>query len=87
MMRAHVGDQLVIESQATGAARRDGEIVGLHHSAHDGRASCTRAAGYGSTRTELIDRPEPCRIGGVLSADSGFRGPPGRHRTPGTAVE
>uniref|UniRef100_A0AAU3IEP8 DUF1918 domain-containing protein n=1 Tax=Streptomyces sp. NBC_01393 TaxID=2903851 RepID=A0AAU3IEP8_9ACTN len=30
-MRAHLGDQLVIESQATGAARRDGEIVGLHH--------------------------------------------------------
>ncbi|MEN1890814.1 DUF1918 domain-containing protein [Streptomyces mirabilis] len=31
-MRAHLGDQLVIESPATGAARRDGEIVGLHHS-------------------------------------------------------
>ncbi|MFE1292781.1 DUF1918 domain-containing protein [Streptomyces sp. NPDC058751] len=30
-MRAHLGDQLVIESQATGAAKRDGEIVGLHH--------------------------------------------------------
>ncbi|WP_406376956.1 DUF1918 domain-containing protein [Streptomyces sp. NBC_00647] len=30
-MRAHLGDQLVIESQASGAARRDGEIVGLHH--------------------------------------------------------
>ncbi|MFD7389076.1 DUF1918 domain-containing protein [Streptomyces sp. NPDC059852] len=30
-MRAHVGDQLVIESPSTGAARRDGEIVGLHH--------------------------------------------------------
>ncbi|MGA5037779.1 pyridoxamine 5'-phosphate oxidase family protein [Streptomyces capoamus] len=30
-MRAHLGDQLVIESQATGAARRDGEIVGLRH--------------------------------------------------------
>ncbi|MGW4754722.1 pyridoxamine 5'-phosphate oxidase family protein [Streptomyces chartreusis] len=30
-MRAHLGDQLVIESPATGAARRDGEIVGLHH--------------------------------------------------------
>ncbi|MEU2110894.1 pyridoxamine 5'-phosphate oxidase family protein [Streptomyces sp. NPDC019507] len=30
-MRAHLGDQLVIESPATGGARRDGEIVGLHH--------------------------------------------------------
>ncbi|MEU5030219.1 DUF1918 domain-containing protein [Streptomyces milbemycinicus] len=30
-MRAHIGDQFVIESPATGAARRDGEIVGLHH--------------------------------------------------------
>ncbi|MFF9077534.1 pyridoxamine 5'-phosphate oxidase family protein [Streptomyces sp. NPDC014735] len=30
-MRAHLGDQLVIESPATGAVRRDGEIVGLHH--------------------------------------------------------
>ncbi|MFD9131068.1 pyridoxamine 5'-phosphate oxidase family protein [Streptomyces bottropensis] len=30
-MRAHLGDQLVIEGPATGATRRDGEIVGLHH--------------------------------------------------------
>ncbi|MEU2336986.1 DUF1918 domain-containing protein [Streptomyces sp. NPDC006654] len=30
-MRARLGDQLVIESPATGTARRDGEIVGLHH--------------------------------------------------------
>ncbi|WP_406258265.1 DUF1918 domain-containing protein [Streptomyces chartreusis] len=30
-MRAHLGDRLVIESPATGASRRDGEIVGLHH--------------------------------------------------------
>ncbi|WP_328886787.1 pyridoxamine 5'-phosphate oxidase family protein [Streptomyces sp. NBC_00316] len=30
-MRAHLGDQLVVESPATGATRRDGEIVGLHH--------------------------------------------------------
>ncbi|MFE9922493.1 pyridoxamine 5'-phosphate oxidase family protein [Streptomyces sp. NPDC005774] len=30
-MRAHLGDHLVIESPATGATRRDGEIVGLHH--------------------------------------------------------
>ncbi|MEU2156071.1 DUF1918 domain-containing protein [Streptomyces sp. NPDC019396] len=30
-MRAHLGDQLVIESTATGGARRDGEIVGLRH--------------------------------------------------------
>lgn len=30
-MRAHLGDQLVVESPTTGAARRDGEIVGLHH--------------------------------------------------------
>ncbi|WP_327341520.1 DUF1918 domain-containing protein [Streptomyces europaeiscabiei] len=30
-MRAHLGDQLVIERTTTGAARRDGEIVGLHH--------------------------------------------------------
>ncbi|MCT7353872.1 DUF1918 domain-containing protein [Streptomyces sp. 15-116A] len=30
-MRAHLGDQLIIESPTTGATRRDGEIVGLHH--------------------------------------------------------
>ncbi|MET8451850.1 pyridoxamine 5'-phosphate oxidase family protein [Streptomyces sp. NPDC005209] len=30
-MRAHLGDQLVIESPTTGGAKRDGEIVGLHH--------------------------------------------------------
>lgn len=30
-MRAHLGDQLVVESPANGATRRDGEIVGLHH--------------------------------------------------------
>ncbi len=30
-MRAHLGDQLVIDNPTTGAVRRDGEIVGLHH--------------------------------------------------------
>ncbi|MFF3821489.1 pyridoxamine 5'-phosphate oxidase family protein [Streptomyces bluensis] len=30
-MRAQLGDHLVIESPVTGATRRDGEIVGLHH--------------------------------------------------------
>ncbi len=30
-MKAHLGDQLVVESPATGAMRRDGEIIGLHH--------------------------------------------------------
>ncbi|MGW2648868.1 pyridoxamine 5'-phosphate oxidase family protein [Streptomyces sp. NPDC001393] len=30
-MRAHLGDQLIVESPATGATRRDGEIIGLHH--------------------------------------------------------
>ncbi|MFF4603143.1 DUF1918 domain-containing protein [Streptomyces sp. NPDC001339] len=30
-MRAHIGDQLVVESPITGAPRRDGEIVGVHH--------------------------------------------------------
>ncbi|WP_051707677.1 MULTISPECIES: DUF1918 domain-containing protein [unclassified Streptomyces] len=30
-MRAQVGDQLVVESTKSGATRRDGEIVGLHH--------------------------------------------------------
>ncbi|MBA2806879.1 DUF1918 domain-containing protein [Streptomyces sp. KM273126] len=30
-MRADLGDQIVIESPTTGAHRRDGEIVGLHH--------------------------------------------------------
>jgi nitroimidazol reductase NimA-like FMN-containing flavoprotein (pyridoxamine 5'-phosphate oxidase superfamily) len=30
-MRAHLGDRLVIESTTSGATRRDGEIVGLHH--------------------------------------------------------
>ncbi|MEV5432379.1 pyridoxamine 5'-phosphate oxidase family protein [Streptomyces sp. NPDC052701] len=30
-MHAHLGDLLIVESPATGTARRDGEIVGLHH--------------------------------------------------------
>ncbi|RLU89201.1 DNA-binding protein [Streptomyces griseocarneus] len=30
-MRAHLGDHLVVESPTTGATKRDGEIVGLHH--------------------------------------------------------
>ncbi|MGW5446039.1 Acg family FMN-binding oxidoreductase [Streptomyces asiaticus] len=30
-MRAHVGDQLIVESPTTGVTKRDGEIVGLHH--------------------------------------------------------
>ena len=30
-MHAHVGDQLIVESPTTGATRRDGEIIGLHH--------------------------------------------------------
>ncbi|AJT69679.2 hypothetical protein T261_8082 [Streptomyces lydicus] len=30
-MKAHIGDQLVVESPTTGATRRDGEIIGLHH--------------------------------------------------------
>ncbi|WP_101257862.1 DUF1918 domain-containing protein [Streptomyces barkulensis] len=30
-MHAELGDELIIESPATGVARRDGEIIGLHH--------------------------------------------------------
>ncbi|GGY14786.1 pyridoxamine 5'-phosphate oxidase family protein [Streptomyces anandii] len=30
-MHARLGDRLVVESPVTGATRRDGEIVGLHH--------------------------------------------------------
>ncbi|MFF4760086.1 pyridoxamine 5'-phosphate oxidase family protein [Streptomyces sp. NPDC001292] len=30
-MHAQLGDRLVVESPVTGAVRRDGEIVGLHH--------------------------------------------------------
>ena len=30
-MHASVGDQIIIESGTTGAPRRDGEIVGVHH--------------------------------------------------------
>ncbi|MFD8201823.1 pyridoxamine 5'-phosphate oxidase family protein [Streptomyces sp. NPDC059701] len=30
-MYAHLGDRLIVESPADGVARRDGEIVGLHH--------------------------------------------------------
>ncbi|MBN0042761.1 DUF1918 domain-containing protein [Streptomyces actuosus] len=30
-MQAHLGDRLIVESPVTGAMRRDGEIVGLHH--------------------------------------------------------
>ncbi|MFE3650649.1 DUF1918 domain-containing protein [Streptomyces sp. NPDC059101] len=30
-MQAHLGDQLVVASPATGTTRRDGEVVGLHH--------------------------------------------------------
>ncbi|MBD0842021.1 DUF1918 domain-containing protein [Streptomyces sp. TRM68416] len=31
IMRARLGDRLVVESPTTGATRRDGEIVGLRH--------------------------------------------------------
>jgi hypothetical protein len=31
IMRAHIGDVLVVESPTTGVTKRDGEIVGLHH--------------------------------------------------------
>lgn len=30
-MKARIGDQIVVESPTTGATRRDGEIIGLHH--------------------------------------------------------
>lgn len=30
-MHASVGDQIIVESGTTGAPRRDGEIVGVHH--------------------------------------------------------
>nr|WP_043218326.1 DUF1918 domain-containing protein [Streptomyces sp. 351MFTsu5.1] len=30
-MRAQLGDVLIVESPTTGATKRDGEIVGLHH--------------------------------------------------------
>lgn len=30
-MKAAVGDQLIIEGPSTGAPRRDGEVVALHH--------------------------------------------------------
>ncbi|ANZ13823.1 DNA-binding protein [Streptomyces noursei ATCC 11455] len=31
-MRAQLGDQLIVESPSTGVTKRDGEIVGIHHS-------------------------------------------------------
>jgi len=31
-MRAHVGDRLVVESPTSETARREGQIVGCHHS-------------------------------------------------------
>jgi hypothetical protein len=31
LMRAELGDELIVESRSTDRARRDGEIVGLHH--------------------------------------------------------
>ncbi|NJP81877.1 DUF1918 domain-containing protein [Streptomyces sp. AA8] len=30
-MHAQLGDHLIVESPATGATKRDGEVVGLHH--------------------------------------------------------
>ncbi|MGW3151382.1 hypothetical protein ACWDG1_43565 [Streptomyces sp. NPDC001177] len=39
-MRAHLDDQRVIESPTTSGAKRDGEIVGLHHKAEQLRAMC-----------------------------------------------
>ncbi|WP_374228260.1 DUF1918 domain-containing protein [Streptacidiphilus sp. ASG 303] len=30
-MKASIGDRLIVESATTGVARRDGEIVGVHH--------------------------------------------------------
>ncbi|ARZ66699.1 XRE family transcriptional regulator [Streptomyces albireticuli] len=31
-MHAKLGDHLIVESPTTGATKRDGEIIGLHHS-------------------------------------------------------
>lgn len=31
IMRAQIGDVLVVESPTTGVTKRDGEIVGVHH--------------------------------------------------------
>ncbi len=31
MMKAQVGDWLIVESPTTGAARREGQVVALHH--------------------------------------------------------
>ncbi|WP_253911326.1 pyridoxamine 5'-phosphate oxidase family protein [Streptomyces sp. CNQ-509] len=95
IMRAEIGDQLVVESPATGAARRDGEIVALHHAdgtpPYEVRWSDTNQvtlvfpgpdAHIRSLAHGNGDADGPSRAGGSRSA--GLRAaPPGRRLHPG----
>ncbi|MEV6591379.1 pyridoxamine 5'-phosphate oxidase family protein [Streptomyces acidicola] len=78
-MRAHLGDRLVIESPVTGATRRDGEIVGLHHEdgtpPYDVRWSDTHEVTLVFPGPDAHVRHEPSRRPGTDEAE----GVSGRH--------
>ncbi|WP_438297027.1 pyridoxamine 5'-phosphate oxidase family protein [Streptomyces sp. HUAS TT7] len=88
-MRAQLGDQLVVERPATGATRRDGEIVGLHHSdgtpPYDVRWSDTDEVTLVFPGPDAHVRHiehQPGAAGEQASAVSG-RTPPGKTPDPG----
>ncbi|MFI1727752.1 pyridoxamine 5'-phosphate oxidase family protein [Streptomyces acidicola] len=72
-MRAHLGDRLVIESPVTGATRRDGEIVGLHHEdgtpPYDVRWSDTHEVTLVFPGPDAHVRQEPTRQPGTDEAE------------------
>ncbi|KAB1990277.1 DUF1918 domain-containing protein [Streptomyces triticiradicis] len=78
-MRAHLGDQLVIESTKSGAARRDGEIVGLHHAdgtpPYDVRWSDTDEVALvfpgPDARVRHLEHGGPETVHGAASPDTG----------------
>ncbi|MFC9929998.1 pyridoxamine 5'-phosphate oxidase family protein [Streptomyces sp. NPDC127190] len=93
-MRAHLGDQLVIESPATGGARRDGEIVGLHHDdgtpPYDVRWSDTHDVtlvfpGPDAHIRHLEDVQQPTEAGGAATTADEAAAASTAYRPPGTA--
>ncbi|MFG2264231.1 pyridoxamine 5'-phosphate oxidase family protein [Streptomyces sp. NPDC048720] len=83
-MRAHLGDQLVVESPATGVARRDGEIVGLHHD--DGTPPYD--VRWSDTDQVSLVFPGPdahVRHMGHSTPPSGHGDPPSAHGAPAAA--
>ncbi|QRX95082.1 DUF1918 domain-containing protein [Streptomyces sp. A1-5] len=75
-MQAHIGDKLMVACAATGATRRDGEIVGLHHEdgtpPYDVRWADTDQIWLffpgPDTRIRHVDRPPDATSPGAVAA-------------------